>query len=154
MHYVVFSKCGGCLDTSILEIAVSLLAAFHMCWFSTHLPHRRSDYKNSSELVYAAHVGPCQTTLIPPVSQHRAWPTCLDGGDMKHTCHSCPQCSAGARVCVVLSPDNHLYLPAEDLALSCFYALHTPQVTKVQEHRCRQNLRVFYAPVQLRWREG
>lgn len=30
----------------------------------------------------------------------------------------------------MLSPDNHLYLPTKELAVSCFYALHTPQVTK------------------------
>lgn len=57
MHYVVFSKCGGCLDTSILEITVSLLAAFHVCWFPpTSL--REDLTKTSAELIYAAHVEP------------------------------------------------------------------------------------------------
>lgn len=88
-----------------------------------------------------------QTTPISPGSQHKAWPTCVvgdDGGDMKHTCHSCPQCCAGAILCLVLSPNNHLYLPTKERAVSCFYALHTPQVTKVQEHRCRQSLHLCY----------
>lgn len=49
---------------------------------------------------------------------------------MKHVCHSCPQCCAGARVCVVLSPNSHLYLPTKELAVSSFNALHKPQVTK------------------------
>lgn len=34
MHYVVLSKCGGCLDTSTLEMSESSLAAFPWALFS------------------------------------------------------------------------------------------------------------------------
>lgn len=59
MHYVVLSECGGCSDTSTLEITESCWQRSHGCCFSTHLLHgRRSEYESSAELDGAAHVQP------------------------------------------------------------------------------------------------
>lgn len=101
IHYVVFSKCGGCLDTSILEITESLLAAFS-CMLVFHLPLSRKKiwiWKLSRAGLCSPHRTSIRPSLFPQChgTQHRDWPTCLVGdeeGDTKHMCHRSPWCCA------------------------------------------------------------